>query len=340
MRRRGSSPHLVVAAGQVVQQHGQDTDHEQEHPHVQHERREQLQRADLDDVLSRSRAVRHGGLAQQQREEAAREGEQQPADGEFRRVPQHRQCRLRLGAAQRDVDQRDHQRYRHARAEPVADLRVALRDQRGRDHQHRAEQHPRDDPNHGVRPLPLPPAHHSLPRRSNATTPMTATSSTVISTRVSRPRKSATITVTTSPPCAAGVRRMRSDATVLAAGWDRKPHTVANTARPATAPATTSRRRFRTRSASSRSRSGCSAGNRANAARNTSVSMVSTTTATNATSGAPTSAYTAARANPITESTNTIVNRSRARAITNATTTTNPSSVNTSQSRPATGPVV
>ena len=68
--------------------------------------------------------------------------------------------------------------------------------------------------------------------------PIRATIRTVISTIVSRPRKSARITVTTSPPCASGARRMCSAASLRPSGGrDRAAHTAANALTPASSPA-------------------------------------------------------------------------------------------------------
>src|SRR6185312_6477993 len=201
---------------------------------------------------------------------------------------EHREGGLGAGGAERDVGQPDGQRDDHAGPEPVSDLGVTLRDQVGCHHHARTEQQPRHDPDYHVRATAFGPwPHHNFPRRSSAATPITAASSTVTSTRVSRPRKSATMTVTTSPPCASGVSRISSAETLVCAGWDRNPHTETNTASPAITPASTSRIRRARRSGAARNRSGPSRGSRASAARNTSDNIVSITTATSATSGAP-----------------------------------------------------
>ena len=138
--------------------------------------------------------VRERRVAGRDREEADREREQQPARRDDRRVAQDRQAPLGAVGPERDVAQRDRQRDDHARREAVADIGVALDDDRGGDHDRGPEQPRRDDVDDG--------AHQLLPRRSRLATPMTATARTVISTIVSSPRKSARITVTTSPPCA------------------------------------------------------------------------------------------------------------------------------------------
>src|SRR5690606_33162617 len=108
-------------------------------------------------------------------------------------------------AAERQVLACDRERDDDAGAEAVADVGVALDEDRGRDHHGGPEQQPRNA--FGQQ------RHQALPRRSSAITPKTATRMTVISTSVSSPRKSARITVTTSAPCADGVSRRCSEIT-------------------------------------------------------------------------------------------------------------------------------
>ena len=80
----------------------------------------------------------NGGSPAGHREEADREREQQPAGGDDRRVAQDRQAALGALGPERDVAQRDRQRDDHARREAVADIGVALDDDRRGDHDGRA----------------------------------------------------------------------------------------------------------------------------------------------------------------------------------------------------------
>src|SRR5690606_20167485 len=278
-------------------------------------------------------------LAVHQREETTGQRQQQPGDGDLGGMPQHRQHGFRAVRTDRDVGQRHRERDDHAGGEPVPDLRVTLDDQRRGHHHARGRQHARDDPDDRVRGRAAPATpHHVFPLRISVATPITATSSTVISTSVSRPRKSATMAVTTSPPCASGASRMWSSDTLSAAGLDKKPHTVTKAASPAIDPATTSRLRRFLRTTEPRSSSGSSCGSRASAATKTSASIVSTITATSATSGAPISAYTAASAKPTTDSASAIASRDLERAITSVTTVMRPSNGRITQSAPLTCP--
>ena len=108
----------------------------------------------------------------------------------------------------------------------------------------RAEQHPRDDPDHRVRPASAPSGSPQPPPPQQRDHPDDRGEQH----RDLDERVQAAEVGDDHGDHVAAVRRRGepddwSDDTVLAAGWDRKPHTVANTASPATAPATTSRRR-------------------------------------------------------------------------------------------------
>src|SRR5690606_10551486 len=185
--------------------------------------------------------------------------------------------------------QRDRQRDDHPGAESVADLGVFLDDERCRDDDAGSEEEPGHDPDDDVVTF-----HHNRPFRNRLATPMPATTRTVISPRVSRPRKSVMITVTASWPCAAGVRASCSFATFgIWAGWESALHRAMNMPRPAAIPA----RRFRPfcRGSVVCLKSGATGrllrpslrcvGSRPRAMRNTNVTMVSTVTATRATFG-------------------------------------------------------
>ena len=181
---------------------------EQEQPKVEGDRGDQLQRADPHHRLARRRQMGERRIAEEHREDPDGQRDQQPARRDHGRVPEDRQAALRALAAERDVPQRDRERDDHAGAEAVADVGVALDDERQRHHQRRPQQPRRDDLDDHAH-------HHCLPWRSRPATPTIAAASTVISTIVSNPRKSARITVTTSPPWASGVRRMCSMASLL-----------------------------------------------------------------------------------------------------------------------------
>src|SRR5690606_32072892 len=116
-------------------------------------------------------------------------------------------------------------------AETVAHVGVALDDDRGAHHQ-RGLDEPRRDQLHDGR-------HRLVLRRSSAATPVMATVRTVISTIVSRPRKSARMTVTTSAPWASGVRRICSAASLPGSGGrERAAQMTANALAPAMRPTT------------------------------------------------------------------------------------------------------
>ena len=201
---------------------------EQEQPEVEGDRGDQLERAD------RGRPCSPGAREVRER----RVAEHAPGRSRRRARPAARRRRSRArgggpagsrsarSAPERDVAQGDRQRDDHAGAEAVADVGVALDDDRRGEHERRARA------GAGRRPSMIG-LTSVLPRRSRLATPTTATASTVISTIVSRPRKSARMTVTTSPPCASGVRRMCSAASLRAAlGRESAAQIVANALTP------------------------------------------------------------------------------------------------------------
>src|SRR4051794_21968541 len=209
---------------------------EQEDTDVEGDGADQLKGPELDDLLARPGMVRERRLAEGHWQKPDCEREQEPAHGDDRRVAQDREAPLGARRAERHVAQRDRQRDDHARREAVAHVRVALNDDRRGDHDSRAQQawrHHVDDR-----------AHQLLPRRSRLETPTTATANTVISTIVSSPRKSARITVTTSPPCASCARAMCWAASPRSAlVRESVAQIAAKDATPAPTPASTLRRR-------------------------------------------------------------------------------------------------
>ena len=104
---------------------------QQEQPDVEPDRADQLERADLDTTGSPGRGnMGERRVAERDPDEADAERDQQADGGDRRRVPQDRQAPLRALRPERDVAQRDRQRDDHAGAEAVADVGVALDDER------------------------------------------------------------------------------------------------------------------------------------------------------------------------------------------------------------------
>ena len=115
---------------------------EQEHAHVESHGADQLERPDLHHVRAGRGPVRERRVTGRDRKETDREREQHPARRDDGRVAQDGKAALGALGPERDVPQRDRQRDDHAGREPVADVAVALDDDRGGDHD-RGAQEPR-----------------------------------------------------------------------------------------------------------------------------------------------------------------------------------------------------